>query len=99
MAPDDISDVSQAVVIRLLRYVKEHPQAKDTCKGIVKWWFGENDDTRNSEEVQQALDWLVACGWFTARTLTETDILYGAQKDQLKNMIRFLKELEEGNRR
>jgi hypothetical protein len=43
--------------IAILHYFSDHPAAKDTAKGIAKWWVGEDLET-----VEKALALLVKEG-------------------------------------
>jgi hypothetical protein len=32
------------VVISILNYLLDHPNAKDTLEGVAKWWVGEDEE-------------------------------------------------------
>jgi len=32
------------VAIAILSYLRDHPQAKDSAKGIAEWWVGEEKE-------------------------------------------------------
>lgn len=38
------------MAIAILNYLRDHPQAKDSAKGIAEWWLGED-----KEMVEKAL--------------------------------------------
>jgi len=42
------------VAIAILNYLRDHPQAKDSARGIAKWWVAEERDV-----VEKALALLV----------------------------------------
>jgi hypothetical protein len=45
----------------ILRYLADHPRARDTLEGILEWWLLERDIRRESSRVEQALTHLVDC--------------------------------------
>ena len=54
------ADVTRSEVVHgIVTYVRANPLACDTCHGIVHWWLGLDGCL---DEVQAALDWLVAAG-------------------------------------
>ncbi len=78
---------------QILHYLIEHPDAKDTIEGILKWWFPKNHVERQIE-VREALNVLVSKEWLTERELTPSPKIYGLNKDHLKEIKGFLHELE-----
>lgn len=44
----------------ILRYLREHPHASDNAEGIAKWWIKRQRLEETLEQVQRALDRLVA---------------------------------------
>jgi hypothetical protein len=92
------------VIQHILRYLIEYPEAKDTTNGILRWWFPRGGvDRVEEEEVQEALDTLVARGWLTQRQTITSQKLYGMNKEKLEEIKLFLRALgrateEEGGR-
>ena len=43
-------------------YLLEHPNAADSLEGISKWWLAGSQAKCSAENVQKALDYLVATG-------------------------------------
>jgi|RhiMetdeSRZDD1v2_1073273.scaffolds.fasta_scaffold112122_2 hypothetical protein len=82
------------VMRHILGYLIEHPDAKDTMPGILRWWFPQGGMDRAEEEVQAALDTLVARGWLTQRQTVTSQKLYGMNKEKLEEIELFLRELE-----
>jgi len=74
-----------------LRYLIDHPDAKDTVEGILKWWLPEGSVGGGREEVEQALDFLVTRGWLTKRGRNPSAKIYGLNKERLKEIKRFLR--------
>ncbi len=79
----------------ILYYLIEHPDAKDTMKGILKWWMPKGYVERGAKEIQQALDDLVMQGWLTTWAKDfQKDNIYGVNKAGLNEIKAFLFELE-----
>ena len=81
------------VVQDILQYLMAHPDAKDTLQGIFRWWLPGNWIERESREVQDALEVLVARGWLTQRQVTSSQIVYGLNKERMGAIQDFLREL------
>jgi hypothetical protein len=82
------------VVRPILQYLVDHPDAKDTIQGIVRWWLPEGIVAWEEEVVQDALDGLVARGWLTQRQTATSQHLYGVNKEKLEEIKVFLRECE-----
>jgi hypothetical protein len=82
------------VIQHILRYLVDHPDAKDTVQGIVRWWLPGGIAAWEEEAVQEALDVLVARGWLTQRQTTSSQQLYGVNKERLEAIKVFLQEFE-----
>jgi len=82
----------------ILYYLIEHPDAKDTMKGILKWWMPKGYVERGAKEIQQALDDLVMQGWLTTWAKDfQKERIFGVNKTRLTEIKAFLWELE-GNK-
>ena len=82
------------VVLHILHYLTEHPDAKDTIQGILRWWLPKYPVEHRKEEVREAVDVLVARGWVIKRQLTSPRSIYGMNKDKLEEIKAFLREHE-----
>ncbi len=82
----------QRVIRGILLYLIEHPDAKDTMKGILKWWMPRGYLERGGKQIQQALDYLVLKGWLTTcpKVLQKDLIIYGVNKERLEQIKAFL---------
>ncbi len=87
----------QRVIRGILLYLIEHPDAKDTMKGILKWWMPNGYLERGGKEIQQALDYLVLKGWLTTcpKVLQKDLIIYGVNKGRLDKITAFIRESED----
>ena len=81
----------QKLIQEILRYLVDHPDAKDTVEGILKWWLPEGQVGRGEEEVQEVLDFLVSKGWLTKREIAPSEKIYGVDKDHLDEIENFLR--------
>lgn len=87
------SPPGRLIIRQILRHLIEHPEAKDTRQGIIRWWLPDAGDERREEEVQQAIDWLVAQNWLVKRDTTSSQTLYGMNRTTLEAIEEFLKTL------
>lgn len=47
----------------ILRYLQEHPNAKDTAAGISKWWLSSKYKSVAQGEIEKVLEKLVMMGF------------------------------------
>jgi hypothetical protein len=94
--PDDQEFIShhQETLRQILDYWLVHPEAKDTLRGIRKWWRPAGRLVPTEADVQQGLDFLAARGWLTERQVTPTQKVYGVNKQRLAEIKAFLQESE-----
>jgi len=82
----------RTVIHEILRYLLEHPDAKDTVDGIFKFWLPKGAAKQAKKEVREALDFLVIKkGWLTERNVHSSGKLYGLNKDHLGEIKVFLR--------
>ena len=74
----------------ILKYCVEHPDAKDTVDGILRWWFSAGEEHWQIDEVRAALKALTANGWLTSRKLQQADEIYGISKERVTEIQEFL---------
>jgi hypothetical protein len=79
----------RALARHVLRYLLDHPGAKDTAEGIREWWFHEGD-MPDGREMQRALDALVERGWLTRTGTTEP--VYGLGSGEPLAVRAFLED-------
>jgi hypothetical protein len=80
------------IVRHILQYLIAHPDAKDTLRGIIRWWLPGDFEAWEAGEVQEALDALVTRGWLTWRRITPSQSLYGMNREKLEEIGQFLRE-------
>jgi hypothetical protein len=82
------------VIREILRYLIDHPDAKDTIQGILQWWLPGGLVIWEEEDVREALELLVAKGWLTQRQTTPSQKIYGMHTEKLEEIKAFLRGLE-----
>jgi hypothetical protein len=58
------------------RYVNDHPRAADTPEGIRSWWVSRQRHGESVDDVQNALDYLVALGHLSRVALPDGAMIY-----------------------
>jgi hypothetical protein len=74
----------------ILKYCVEHPDAKDTVDGILRWWFPAGEGHWRVDEVNSALTALTAKGWMTSRKVQHAEEIYGISKQKIPEIQIFL---------
>jgi hypothetical protein len=77
------SDRQERITRGILAYCVAHPDAKDALDGILKWWFPASPSPWRAEEVKSALEDLTAMTWLTRRTISQTEQIYGLNKEKI----------------
>ena len=86
---NDTEDLSEFVV-EILRYVVEHPTAKDTIRGIEKWWLSKSLSREARSKMEQHLNLLVARGWLIGRGSPQSETIYSLNQNGLAEINEFL---------
>jgi hypothetical protein len=74
----------------ILSYLSGHATAQDTFDGIVEWWLLEQKIDRQTRQVQQVLDDLVAKRLLSARTASDSRIHYRINKRKAREISLLL---------
>ena len=61
----------------IVSYLLDHPEAKDTMDGIVRWWMFELRIKREIMQVEHAIADLVQRDWVIARRGADAQVHYG----------------------
>ncbi|MEO6926038.1 MAG: hypothetical protein ABI129_05150 [Rhodanobacter sp.] len=61
----------------VLAYLRSHPQAADTLRGIVNWWLPLQRYESGCVRIEHALVALVARGELCCKELPGGEVLYG----------------------
>jgi hypothetical protein len=62
------------------RYVTDHPRAADTPEGIRSWWVARQRFGDSVDEVQKALDYLVARRRLASSVLPDGTVIFRAAR-------------------
>lgn len=60
----------------IVRYLVEHPDAKDTLDGILRWWVMEQRVKREMMQVEKAVVALTQRDWLLKRTGADSQVHY-----------------------
>jgi hypothetical protein len=80
----------QAVAMEILQYLVQHPHARDTVEGVLKWWLPIHPVPRTKAVVQDALDSLVAQSRLTKRKISHSQDVYGANEERIEEIRTLL---------
>ena len=84
----------RAVIRAVLRYLITNPEAKDTIKGVRKWWLPEGYREQPQDELEESLRFLVSKNWLTGRVVSQQKI-YGLNKDSIEQIQHYLKHADD----
>ena len=73
----------------MLAYLLQHSDAMDTADGIRQWWLPLHWECTR-EQVQAALDELVARSWVITRESAGDSKLYGLDKENVAEVMQFV---------
>jgi hypothetical protein len=62
------------------RYLTDHPRAADTPEGIRSWWVARQRFGDSVDEVQKALDYLVARRRLASSVLPDGTVIFRAAR-------------------
>jgi len=77
-------------VLQILRYFVAHPTAKDTVRGIEKWWLSKSLSSEARIKMEQHLKLLVAKGWLIGRGSPQSETIYSLNESNLAEINEFL---------
>ena len=86
LATEDI-EIARAI----LRYLKEHPEAKDTLDGIAQWWLVREWTERRRAEIERAVSFLVSKELIVQTSRTGLPPCYQLNNEKGKEISRVLK--------
>jgi hypothetical protein len=74
----------------ILRYLQEHPDAKDTLNGISLWWLGSGWRTHKLLEVEQAVSFLLSKNLIIQTRRKGLPVYYGLNPWKRKEISEIL---------
>lgn len=66
----------------VLAYLRSHPQAADTLRGIVNWWLPRQRLETGCRRIEQVLGELVNAGLLRRDQLPDGEVLYALKTGQ-----------------
>lgn len=79
----------------ILRYCVEHPDAKDTVDGILRWWFAAGKAHWRVDEVKTVLGVLTTKGWLTSRKVQQSEEIFSINKEKVAEIEKFLSDAKD----
>ena len=84
-------DLSERDVARdILKYIRDHPGAKDTLEGIALWWLKGTSGERSPAEVERAVAHLLAKRLVVERRRPGLSPYYHVNRQKLDEISRLL---------
>jgi hypothetical protein len=77
---------------KILRYLMDHPDAKDTLEGIVGWWMLQQDIERNVAHIKKTVDELTVKGLLVQRLGRDRRKYYQVNRKKLPEISALVKE-------
>ena len=74
------------LVLRILAYLDENPDATDTSEGIVEWWLLEREIRDRQAQVEEALAELAAEGWVIASRRADFRVRYRLNPERAREI-------------
>ncbi|HXI23148.1 MAG TPA: hypothetical protein VNG71_04670 [Pyrinomonadaceae bacterium] len=75
------SDADLETARAVLRYLQDHPDAKDTLQGIAQWWILRECAERKMSEVEEVVSVLLANGLIVEMRREGRPSYYGFNKE------------------
>jgi hypothetical protein len=79
----------QETAHQILRYLRKHPNAKDTVDGIARWWLQESGDATLAR-VEKAVSFLLRIGLIVETQRKGLPRYYGVNPEKLKEINQVL---------
>lgn len=77
----------------LLRYVVDHPEAKDSLEGIHQWWLPQGGLEWDIGRLEKAIDFLLERGWMEQGRVG-TRRIFGVCSERQHEIAAALAQLE-----
>ena len=88
--PDEM--LRDEFIVEILRYVVGHPGAKDTRRGIEKWWLSPGALREGKRNIEERLESLVSRGWLIGRRSPQAETIYSLNESRLPEIKSFLEK-------
>ncbi len=84
-------DETQETAHKILAYLMDNPDAKDTLEGILDWWLLQQDLRRNIALVRKALDKLIDKKLLLERKGNDKQKYYQVNHEKLNEIATLMK--------
>ena len=92
-----VDDQGCPLADKVLAYLVQHPQARDTTEGIVEWWLLEQRIQCAIADVEAALSDLVRKDFLITHQCSDGRISYGLNREREREIRRHLRRAEEAH--
>lgn len=92
MGAEGPQDAEDNIARLMLRYLTQHPTAKDTAEGIATWWLRQQRIEQSVEAVHRALELLVARGLLIEHHGPDLRAYYEINPRRMDEIAAFLGE-------
>jgi hypothetical protein len=98
MGAEGSRSACSSLIRRILLYVVENPDAKDTLDGIDEFWLSHRGVHHGKSNVRDALEFLAETKhWLIKNKASAAVTLYGLNKDRLSEIKGFLEQAAKCN--
>lgn len=84
---DEVQNTSH----KILGYLMENPDARDTLEGIVDWWLLQQDIKRNVALIKKTVQGLIHRGFLHERKGADGTKYYQLNSEKLSDISEFIK--------
>ena len=81
----------EEIALLILRYLEDHPQAKDTIEGISQWWLAREGSRYTRAEVQRAVTRLLDEDLIVTTQPQGSPHCYAANPQKLEEISKILR--------
>jgi hypothetical protein len=89
-----VDDHGCPIADKVLAYLVQHPQARDTLEGIVEWWLLEQRIQCAIADVEGALSDLVRNDFLITHQCSDGRISYGLNREKEREIRRHLRRAQ-----
>ena len=79
---------------KILAYLMDNPDAKDTLKGIIDWWMLQQDIKRNVAQIRKTVDDLIHKGFLLEHKAIDRTKYYQVNRERLPEISALIVNIE-----
>jgi hypothetical protein len=88
------SDEAKETSHKILAYLIDNPDAKDTLKGIIDWWMLQQDIKRNVAHIRKTVDQLILKGFLLERKGSDRTKYYQLNRKKLPEISALIVKIQ-----